>query len=264
MDIIDFHVHIYPESVAEKVVAAIGLPEEVGHPERLIASGIVEAQKRAGIRLSVNLPVATRAEHVESTNRFVKKMPESVISFASIHPDTENKRAVLRQIAAEGFKGIKFHPEFQAFTLDDPRMTEIWEEMSALGLIAVFHAGGDRSFEPPYRTTPRSFVDFAAKYPNLPIVVAHMGGYQMWYEAETDLAGKANVYLDTSWMSVFCDPKQIVRLMRKHGTDKILFASDSPWHDPALDVRKIASLPLTDEEREQIFHSNAERLLKLC
>lgn len=261
--IIDFHVHIYPESVAPKVAAAIGLPDEANHPERIIASGIVAAQKRAGIALSVNLPVATRAEHVEGTNRFALNMPEGVISFASLHPDTPNKREVLEDIKAKGFKGVKFHPEFQFFTLDDPRMTEAWKAMSELDLIAVFHAGGDRSFEPPFKTTPKSFVAFAEKYPNLKIVVAHMGGYQMWYDTETDLAGKADVYMDLSWIMAFCDPKQVVRTIRKHGADKILFATDSPWREPIDDVNAFMALPLTEEERELILHKNAERLLKL-
>ena len=264
LKIIDFHVHIYPESVAGKVAAAIGLPEEANHPERVIASGILAAQKAAGISLSVNLPVATKAEHVAGTNAFAKTVPEGIISFAALHPDTPNKREVLRQIKADGFKGVKFHPEFQFFTLDDPRMTEAWEEMSDLGLIAVFHAGGDRSFEPPFKTTPADFRDFAKRYPKLTVVAAHMGGYQMWYQTETDLAGQADLYLDTSWLLFHCDPKQAVRMIRKHGADKVLFATDSPWREPIDDVKAFLALPLTDEERELVLHKNAERLLGLC
>lgn len=264
LKIIDFHVHIYPDSVAAKVAATIGLPEEAKHPERLTAEGITAAAKRAGVTLSVNLPVATKAEHVENTNRYVRSMPEGVISFAALHPDTPNKREVLTCLKAEGFKGIKFHPEFQNFALEEERMREAWEAMSDLGLIAVFHAGGDRCFPPPYHTSPRTFVDFAKKYPKLKIVAAHMGGYMMWYETELELAGKADIYLDTSWMTAMCDAKQLVRTIRKHGADKILFASDSPWREPKDDIAAILALPLEDEEKEMILHKNAERLLELC
>lgn len=262
--IIDFHVHIYPEAVAAKVASAIGLPEEANHPERLVASGIVAAQKAAGISLSVNLPVATRAEHVASTNAFAKNVPDGIISFAALHPDTPDKAKVIGEIAADGFKGIKFHPEFQGFALDDPRMDEVWRLMAEHGLIAVFHAGGDRSYEPPYRTTPALFREFAGRHPGLKIVAAHMGGYQMWYQVETDLAGQADLYLDTSWLLYHCDPKQAVRMIRRHGVDKVLYASDSPWRDPAEDVKAFLALPLTEEEKELVLHKNAERLLRLC
>lgn len=262
--IIDTHVHIYPDQVAAKVAATIGLPSEVSHPERLTAQGIVASQKRAGISLSVNLPVATRAEHVEGTNAFAQtKMPEGVISFASIHPDTPNPGSALRELKDRGFKGVKFHPEFQNFKLDDSRVQVIWREMSALGLIAYFHAGGDRSFGPPFKTEPRDFANLAAAFPLLRIVAAHMGGYQMWYASETDLCGRANLYLDSSWMLALCDPKQCVRMIRRHGAEKILFATDAPWREPIDDVRAFLDLPLTEDERELILHGNAEKLLEL-
>ena len=50
-------------------------------------------------------------------------------------------------------------------------------------------------------------------------------------------------------------------VIRAHGADRILFATDCPWGDPAEFVRFVRALPLTEEEREQIFHENAERLL---
>lgn len=260
--IIDTHIHIYPDAVAAKVAAKIGLPSEAAHPERLTAAGVVAAKERAGIALSVNQPVATRPEQVEGMNEWVKGLPEGIVSFAALHPDTPDKGAVLRRLKAEGFKGIKFHPEFQSFRLDDPRMLGCWEEMAALGMVAYFHAGGDRSFEPPFHTTPSDFRDFVRRFPKLQVVAAHMGGYQMWYETETSLCGE-NLYLDLSQIFVFGETGQITRLIRKHGAERILFASDSPWHDPAEDVRAFLSLPLEEREREAILHGNAERLLGL-
>lgn len=260
--IVDTHVHIYPDAVAPKVAAKIGLPSEAEHPERLMARGIVEAQKRAGISLSVNMPVATRPEQVDGMNEWVKAMPEGIVSFAALHPDTPDKASVLRKIKADGFKGIKFHPEFQQFRLDDPRMLGCWEEMASLGLVAYFHAGGDRSFEPPFHTTPRDFRDFVRRFPALKVVAAHMGGYQMWYDVETDLCGES-LWFDLSQIFVFGEVGQITRLIRKHGAERVLFASDSPWHDPAEDVRAFMTLPLEARERELILHVNAERLMGL-
>lgn len=263
-EIIDTHAHVYPPSVASRIARMVSTPEAEVSPSRVMVEGILEAQRRAGISLSVNLPVATKAEHVEGTNAFVKTLPKGILSFAAFHPDVPDPADALRRIKEAGFKGIKFHPEFQQFTLDEKRMLPIWEEMSALGLIAYLHAGGDRNYLPPFHTTPKSFVAFARDFPALQIVAAHMGGYMMWYESELELVGRANIYLDTSWLLCHCYGDQAVRLMRRHGVEKILFATDSPWREPIDDVRAFERLALTEEERELILHKNAERLLRSC
>jgi predicted TIM-barrel fold metal-dependent hydrolase len=57
--------------------------------------------------------------------------------------------------------------------------------------------------------------------------------------------------------------EQFMRIMRAHGADKILFASDSPWSCAAEEIASIESLPLTTEEKDMIFSSNAKKILDL-
>ena len=47
------------------------------------------------------------------------------------------------------------------------------------------------------------------------------------------------------------------------GADRILFAVDHPFSDGALARRWLDRAAISDEEREQIAHANAERLLGL-
>jgi len=56
---------------------------------------------------------------------------------------------------------------------------------------------------------------------------------------------------------------RFVKIMREHGFDKILFATDSPWKPQADEVRKIGSLPIPEEAKEYIFYRNANRLLEI-
>ena len=56
----------------------------------------------------------------------------------------------------------------------------------------------------------------------------------------------------------FCD------LVHRFGSDRVLFGTDSPWADPADELRKIRSLPLSGEEIDAICGLNAQRLLNLC
>lgn len=258
--VIDMHVHVYPDAIAVHVAEKIGLDFDVRNPSRLTTSGIVAAQRRANIRLSVNLPVATSAKQVSSVNAWVKRLPEGIMSFAALYPKSNEAVSELNVIRSAGFKGVKFHPEFQNFRLDDPTLFGLWEEMSALGLIAYFHAGGDRSFEAPYHTTPESFRVFRRRFPRLPLVAAHLGGYKMWDESEAVLCGE-DLYLDLSHTFDFAPQDQILRMIRKHGVERILFATDSPWREPEHELGRFMSLPLDESEREQILHLNAERLL---
>ena len=53
------------------------------------------------------------------------------------------------------------------------------------------------------------------------------------------------------------------KIIEKHGADKILFASDSPWHNPAWEKHMVESLNLTEEEKEKIYWKNAVKLLNI-
>ena len=53
-----------------------------------------------------------------------------------------------------------------------------------------------------------------------------------------------------------------MRMMRNHGIDKILFATDSPWGGQKEFVEMLYKLPFTKEEREKIAYKNASALLK--
>ena len=52
-----------------------------------------------------------------------------------------------------------------------------------------------------------------------------------------------------------------MRIVRKHGADKILFATDSPWEDQMDYVNRIQEMPLSAEEKTMIFGENAQKLL---
>ena len=85
----------------------------------------------------------------------------------------------------------------------------------------------------------------------------------MWDEVEEEIAGKfRNVYLDVSVIADYIEPAQLLRIIRTHGADRILFGSDCPWSDPTSEIRMIEDLPLSSEEKELIFWKNAARLLK--
>ena len=272
VEVVDSHVHLYPEKIAGKVTSSLGA--KFGNAPAFEASteGCRAHDASCGVALSVNLPVATAPEQVEHTNAWARRVNAAeaaradgprVLSLASLHPACEGKAAIVAQIAADGFRGIKFHPEYQKFRFNDAAMDEVWSAMAKHELVAYLHAGGERVFSPPYHSTPTEIRKLKDRFPDLEIAAAHLGGFSMWDEAEEVLCG-SEVKLDLSHTFGWMDRDQILRMVIKHGTDKILFGTDAPWQDPADVLRAFLELPLDDDAQRAILHDNAAALFKLA
>lgn len=198
--VIDAHVHLYPDALAPKVVPM--LATRFGNDPAFdgTLSGCRRAMAASGISMSVNLPVATRPDHVGHTNGFWKKYAkptDGIASLAALHPSTPDAPNAVDEIAAAGFAGIKFHPEYQEFGFNDSLMDDIWVAMAERNLVAYLHAGGERVFEPPFRSSPSEIRALHRRFPKLKIAAAHLGGFGMWDETEETLVGE-DVTLDLS------------------------------------------------------------------
>lgn len=264
--VIDAHVHVYPDNIASKVVPA--LAKRFGNEPSFngTVAGCETKMASDAIAVSLNLPVATKPESVESINSFwsdyVPRRGSAVFSLAAFHPLVADKGAEIERIAAAGFTGVKFHPEYQKFGFNDKSMDDAWAAMKEFGLVAYLHAGGERVFNPPYHSTPSEIAQLARRFPGLQIAAAHLGGFGMWDEAEEVLAG-SQVFLDLSHTFFWMPHGQILRIIRKHGARRILFGTDAPWQDPGKVLDALLALPLSDAERKAICHENAAELLRL-
>jgi len=161
-----------------------------------------------------------------------------------------------------GLKGIKFHPDYQKFFVDDKKMFPIYETAFGLGLIVVFHAGVDIGLPAPYHATPERLEKIVRTFPRCKVVAAHMGGFSLWDDVERFLVG-TDIYLDTSYSLDFMDGEQAKRIIRNHDVKKILFATDSPWADQKEAISKLKSLNLDKETEDAILGLNAKALLGL-
>jgi hypothetical protein len=163
-------------------------------------------------------------------------------------------------LVSSGVKGIKFHPEYQDFYIGEPRYFPLYEALQSSGMIVVFHAGKDPGPFTCDHALPPAFKKIHASFPRLRIVAAHMGGWRVWDDVEKHML-ELPVYFDTSAVRELMAPEEFLRLARKHGTERLLFGTDSPWFDQDADVKWIDSMKLTQAEKERIFFRNAEALL---
>ena len=93
-------------------------------------------------------------------------------------------------------------------------------------------------------------------------MLAHLGANEMISDVIDTLCGE-DVYLDTSYVLRFTEQKDFETILKRHGADRILFASDSPWSDIRGDVEIIRSFGLDAEANQKIFCENAKGLLRI-
>ena len=262
--LIDFHTHCFPDKIAVKAIeklsdASGGLkPYTDG-----TLSGLEKSMQQGNVDISVVLSIATNAHQQKSVNDFAALMneKENIVAFGSVYPFAEDALYELDRIKELGLKGIKLHPDYQGFDVDDPMMRPIYRKISEHGFILTFHAGHDYGFAPPYGATPEKLLK-ALSWIETPVIAAHWGGVGC-YEAVLDLLCGREIYFDTSFGYSHLPKYFAQKIIEKHGTEKLLFGTDTPWHRPEMEMRLINSLRLSEQERELIFYKNAVKLLQL-
>ena len=261
---IDFHTHIYPDHVALETVSTVRQRAGVDAYTDGTLEGLKGSMAAAGIDLSVVAAVATRPQQVESIQRWLRAIRQPGIeALAAMHPADPLSSEQMKMLEQEGFRGFKFHPDYQDFFVDDPRMYPLYEAVAAEGMFILFHAGMDRGLPHPVHATPKRLAAVNNAIPELCMVIAHLGGEEAYEETAVHLLGR-DVYLDTSFVLRKMPSTFRERFLKEHPADRLVFASDSPWTDQGEELRFLLQLPyLTDGDKEKICYANAARLLQL-
>lgn len=263
--VIDFHTHAFPEKIAKRAIQSLvaGCNGEYMPCSDGTVSGLVNNMDKFGVDVSVVQPVVTKPSQTFTLNNWAKEtVCDKLISFGGIHPGTDDYKRDLDFICELGLPGIKLHPEYQQFYVDDPYMLKIYDYALSKGLIILFHAGYDPAYPPPIHSTPKQFAEVSKQMRGGIMVAAHLGGQRQWNEVEEYLVG-TDMYMDTSMGMNYYPHDQFVRIVKNHGADKILFGSDSPWSRAGEEIEALNSLSLTQEEKDLILHKNAKRILKI-
>lgn len=254
--IVDFHAHAFHDSIAVK--AAQNLNTYYGLP--LAADGhfshLRDSMEHNHIDRLVIHATATKPSQVHTINQFVSSLTtDHIFGFGTLHYACADLDAELDWIEAHGLKGIKLHPIFQGFRLDDEKMFPIYERLE--GRLPILMHVGDKNSD---GASPKRLAHLLDRFPRLTVIAAHLGGYAEWDDAERYVIGR-DCYIDTSSAIKFLPPERSAELIRKHGADKVLFGTDYPLSLHAPELECFDRLGLTAGEQEQILWKNAYRLL---
>ena len=260
---IDAHCHIYPEKIASRAVNGT----DTFYGEHSVGSGTVDdliyRGERAGVDHFIVQSVATTPHQVGSINRFiadeVAKNPERLTGLGTLHPDSEDIEGDVDNLLELGLRGVKLHPDIQAFKIDDYRCLKIYGLCEEKGLPVLMHTGDNRyDYSNPNRLVPILEI-----YKNLTVIGAHLGGWSIWDEAYKAYKDFPHFYVDCSSSFNYLDKKEALKIIRAYGADKVLFGTDYPMWDHKAELDYFFQLGLDENEIKSILNINAKKLFGL-
>lgn len=269
--IIDFHTHIFPEKIAEKALAKLCGVIHLKPSMNGTMAGLLSSMQEAGMDIGVVLPTVTDPHQFDSILRFACYVNEyeypkegpRLLSLGGIHPDSADYKGQLSLLCEYGFRGFKIHPDYQETEFHDIRYKRILDKASELGLFCITHTGFDPYSPKHVHCSPEMIREVVEEVAPQNLVLAHMGGNHLYDQVEEHVLGLP-VYLDTAYSIMNMDLEQFVRIVKRHGADKILFGTDVPWTNQKEALETFKKLDgLTNEEKQQILFENAAKLLRL-
>ena len=262
MKVIDMHTHIFPDKIAAKATVATAeyfdLPEPPNHYGSV--GELVETLEEAGIDYAMVFSAATTAHQVEHINRYIweeaLKQPR-FIPCGTLHAEYEDYRDELAWMREHGIFGVKIHPEFQHFVLDDERMFPMYEEMERSDMFLIAHMGDPRvNVSGPHRMLP-----IARTFPKLRCIAAHLGNWGDWeLEKIRPIAKLENMYTDISSSFSYVEDKgPLYPILREYDPSHVFFGSDYPIWCPKKELEKAMGLGLEEDFLEDILFHNFAR-----
>jgi hypothetical protein len=258
--IIDAHTHPMLDP-AEAIVAS-------PHPPETYRSLVNDSPitRAAAITIALpNDPGRTRARN-DGLLQLAEDSGGFFFPVCSVHP--ADGRAALDEVdrvAAAGAAWLKLHPNTQQFDVSDPAVEAVVKRATDKGLPVLFDA-----YSPWDANQPGKFVNLATALPDAKLILAHAHGPGFAQLLVYDIVGRypwwrRNVWIDISVTGPMLAggpfAQQFTWVLRKVGTDRVIFGSDYPIDDPMTAARAVAELGFTDAEQAAILHDNAHGLL---
>jgi predicted TIM-barrel fold metal-dependent hydrolase len=198
--------------------------------------------------------------------------PDQFIGVASVDPHKGAKAIdeLDRAVRKLNMKGLKLHPQIQAFNPSDPQWRPLWKKVAEHKLPTVVHTGtsglgagspGGDGIHLDY-SRPIHLDAVAADFPDIPFLCAHAGW--PWHDELLAMSlHKSNVYIDISgWLPKYL-PESVLRYANSKLQDRFLFGSDYPFFDLQRCLSSIKEVTWKDGVLDKILGGNASRLFRV-
>lgn len=157
---------------------------------------------------------------------------------------------------ADVYVGLKFLADYHQVALTDERYTEALEFAEARSLPILVHTWGGSPYDGAGVVRK-----VAGRYTKPKFLLAH-SVCDHWDEACALAKDFPNVYLELT--AVVARRGVIPYFVEKVGSEKLFYGTDLPWFDEHFYIGAVLSADITEDDRHNILHRNAEKLLKLA
>lgn len=271
--LVDCHAHIYPPELAKKALAfrERRKPEDSSYDGNTGLNGTAEAYdawlEREGFAYGVILPLAMKPQQVHKLNDYSEKVAKRFprfLPFGAIHPDLDTLMTTLKDLKSRGFFGVKIHPFFQKGSTKspffEPRWLRLFEACCETGLVVLTCTVFYDEIAQKSSKAANELARLPQTFPGLKIIAAHLGAIYNWGAIHEELLG-SDVFLDLSYALGFLSEEEVLKILRKHGNEKVLFGTDAPYGSAERNLERFLKLPLSNQERENIGGLNTLKLL---
>lgn len=225
---IDAHTHIGRRAVA------------LGHGvASFLGAELIQDLDEVGLDAAVAFPLGASCTDYSEANRLVademRRFAGRIIGFCRINPNLGPQATAASlelALGTRGLKGIKLHPEIEFFDPNDEALMEpVYEAARRYRVPLLFHTGMSS------KAAPAVIAELAARYPDVPVILGHMGVSEYVKQAIAVARRHDQIYLETSvvgWMPL------LLEAFRRVGPSKILYGSDHPYNPLPMEIDKIA------------------------
>ena len=233
------------------------------------ADELIRRLDEVGVDRAITWPMVSYTRDIAPDNAAIyqahKARPDRIIPFGGVNPmlGIDVARDELKRCIEEyGVQGVKLNGARDGYYIDDPALSlPLIEMIAEAGLVLAFHCGAN-DFE---KTHPFRVARISAQFPELRIMLVHMGGSGLpdIADAVADLAAEhPNWYLIDSEVEY----RKIHKALAKLGPERICYGSDTPFCPMRFEwgLRQVVYQDLTPAQRNLVFGGNIARMLGMA
>ena len=231
------------------------------HFPRCDTDGMVRVMQHAGVKMLVFCHHTTlfspdfgNAENIKA----VRQYPGCLRAYCGInpnYPDVAARDVDTYDEHRDVFVGFKLLADYHGYPLTDERYRAAWEKADRDGLLVLIHTWGGSALDGPGPVRA-----IAERYPNARILMGH-SCHGEWDKAIQLANDFPNLYLE---LTAVLDERGILeRFVAEAGSQRVIYGTDFPWFNHHYYIGAVLGAHMTDDDRHNILHRNAERLLGL-
>ncbi len=191
------------------------------------------------------------------TREAAEEHPERISGLVRVNPFDDDAPALVDEAIQDwGFKGVKLNPLFNNYTPDNPVVDPVMKAARRHIVPALIHSG-----HAPW-SLPWSFERLARRFPDVTIVMAHMGhGHIVYINGALDVAeDHPNIAVDTAGMTMHTKIREAVERL---GENRVMYGSDVPLGHPAWEIPKVKVSGLDEQQLRKVLYENAVSIYDL-